>query len=187
MLNNNEIWTTVENLSNYEISSKGSIKSKLKNRIMKTWKNNSGYSQISLVDDRGITVKWLVHRLVATAFLPNPINLPYVNHKDGNKQNNEVDNLEWCTCSENILHARKTGLNPYNFPTKGRKLSGKKKSLSSYHGVSFDKNRGKWIGSLRVNGKNYKQKRFDTELEAAKHYNSLVLELGLDRPLNVIV
>lgn len=187
MLNNNEFWKTVENFSNYEISSKGQIKSKFKNRIMKTWIINSGYEIISLKDDKGMTVRWLVHRLVATAFLPNPNKLPIVNHKDGNKKNNEVDNLEWCTNSDNILHARDLGLNPYNFPTKGRKLSGKKKSLSNYHGVSFDKNRGKWIGLLRVNGKNYKQKRFDTELEAAKHYNSLVLELGLNRPLNIIV
>jgi hypothetical protein len=55
-----------------------------------------------------------VHRLVAEAFIPNPNGLPIVNHKDGNKQNNAVDNLEWCTRSENTLHSYKTGLQTTN-------------------------------------------------------------------------
>ena len=51
-----------------------------------------------------------VHRVIAETFIPNSNNLPCVNHKDGNKLNNSVDNLEWCTHSENIIHAYKTGL-----------------------------------------------------------------------------
>ena len=55
-----------------------------------------------------------VHRVIAETFIPNPNNLPCVNHKDGNKLNNSVDNLEWCTHSENTLHSYRTGLQTTN-------------------------------------------------------------------------
>lgn len=58
----------------------------------------------------GKSKKYLIHRLVAQTYLLNPNNLPCVNHKDGNKLNNDVDNLEWCDYSENMGHVSKTGL-----------------------------------------------------------------------------
>lgn len=187
MLNNNEIWVVLPNYSNYEISNKGNIKSKRQNKIMRSWRINSGYSVISLVDNNGKSTKWLVHRLVATAFIKNTLAKPLINHIDGNKLNNNATNLEWCSNSENITHARATGLNVYNYPTAGKKLSGKKHSISNYYGVSYDNARKKWIGLLCTNGRIYKQRRFTTENAAAEHYNNLVKELKLNRPLNVIV
>lgn len=65
---------------------------------------NRGYKRVTLCHD-GITTRHLVHRLVAEAFVPNPEGKPHVNHLDGNPSNNNVDNLEWCTPSENEYHS----------------------------------------------------------------------------------
>lgn len=75
---------------------------KVKSRILKLGLGTHGYYGVVLFND-GRTTK-TVHRLVAEAFIPNPNNLPDINHKDGNKLNNNVNNLEWMTRSENMLH-----------------------------------------------------------------------------------
>lgn len=69
----------------------------------------NGYLSLNLRKDGKLWHK-LVHRLVAEAFIPNPENKPQVNHKDGNKQNNSVENLEWVTSAENNDHAFRIGL-----------------------------------------------------------------------------
>lgn len=100
----------------YEISNYGNVKSLTrvtdhpysgptvrKGRLMKiniTW---AGYCRVALFKD-GKYFKYPIHRLVAIHFIPNPNEYDQVNHKDGNKQNNHVDNLEWCNASQNILH-----------------------------------------------------------------------------------
>lgn len=72
--------------------------------------NKQGYPAVDIVDDNKVIKKSLVHRLVAEAFIPNPDNLPCVNHKDGDKHNNNVDNLEWCSYKDNTQHALKNNL-----------------------------------------------------------------------------
>ena len=70
-----------------------------------------GYLSVVLSKNR-VNKTYLVHRLIALTFLPNPENKKMVNHKYGNKKNNCIENLEWCTRNENELHAKKNGLKP---------------------------------------------------------------------------
>ena len=73
-------------------------------KLLKQGKSKSGYLIVSFCVD-GVKSNHTVHRLVARAFIENELNKPQVNHKDGNKHNNNIDNLEWVTVSENGLHA----------------------------------------------------------------------------------
>lgn len=79
-------------------------------RILKASKGKDGYLKIILSDEFSNKKSFLVHRLVAIAFIENKKNKPEVNHIDGNKLNNCIDNLEWCTPKENTNHAWRIGL-----------------------------------------------------------------------------
>ena len=119
-----EIWKLIAGHNNYyEISNLGNIRSiartinlkngfqrKLKSKVLKTCLNENGYYIVN-IKNNNIPYNPKIHRLVATAFIPNPYNKLTVNHKDGNKQNNNVLNLEWATHSENIKHAYNHKLN----------------------------------------------------------------------------
>ena len=151
---------------------------------LKTYVINSGYHCLKLHGATGERKSFLLHRLVAETFLPNPENKPEVNHIDGDKGNCSVSNLEWMTSSENKLHALSTGLKVYNLPTLGIK----KGKGSKYRNVSWDKAKQCWVASVRHNKKNYFQKQFKTEEEAALHVNWILDELGLtDRPKNIVI
>lgn len=106
--NDNEIWKSIENNPQYEISNKGNVRNKNK-KILKPRDNGKGYIYVDLYK-KSTSKRYYVHRLVAQAFLPNFKNKDCVNHKDCNKQNNMVSNLEWCTKSENSRHAYKNNL-----------------------------------------------------------------------------
>ena len=111
-----EKWVNIENHPSYFISNFGRVFSKKSNKVMKNRVvSKNGYQQITLDNSQ-----LLVHRLVAQAFIPNPNNLPCVNHKDENPGNNDVRNLEWCTYKYNsnygtnpIRHSKKM-LDRYN-------------------------------------------------------------------------
>ena len=98
----------IPNYQNYEISKNGLVKNKISNNNLIGYERE--YVSVSLINNNK-SKKELVHRLVALCYLPNPNKYKLVNHKDGNKINNNVDNLEWCNNSQNVLHALDTGLN----------------------------------------------------------------------------
>ena len=103
--------------SKYAVSNKGHIMNIRSGKIIKTTVNSSGYESVQL-SEYGKRKRFLIHRLIAFVFILNPELKPYVNHKDGNKLNNTVENLEWCTAKENEKHARLTKLKDQNKPVK---------------------------------------------------------------------
>ncbi len=87
---------------NYLINKEGLVYSKKADKLKSTNKGKQGYLHLAMVNESGESKNFDLHRLVALTFIPNPNNLPQVNHKDENKINNNVNNLEWCTASQNI-------------------------------------------------------------------------------------
>lgn len=107
-----EIWKDIPGYSNYQISSKGRIWSKFKNREVFPNLTNEGYlRKMGLRADNGKIKHELVHRLVAITFIenPNPKKFNIVNHLDSNRTNNSIDNLEWTDSIGNLNHAREQG------------------------------------------------------------------------------
>lgn len=112
-----EIWKDIPDYEGlYMVSNLGRVKSLPKHYhneiILKNKNTKDGYFETALRKNN--KTKWIrTHRLVAIAFIPNLENKEQVNHKDGNKRNNNVNNLEWCTLQENKEHAIRTGLQDF--------------------------------------------------------------------------
>lgn len=109
----NEIWIPIQSENGlFSISSCARIKNNTTGKILKQSVGKTGYYQIvtKIGGRNGRNRLFRVHREYAIAFIPNPHGLPQVNHKDGNKLNNSIDNLEWCTAAYNTQHAHKLQL-----------------------------------------------------------------------------
>lgn len=180
MLNLNNIeWKQVTHI--HEVSACGGIRN-INGKYLIPWISSTGYFNIKVIFN-GIRKNVKLHRLVAEAFIPNPENKPEVNHIDGNKLNNQIHNLEWCTHKENMTHAGIVGLIKKDPRTTGKKLG----KNSKYHNVSWDNTRQKWSAGITINKKCEMRKRFNSEKEAAMYVNYLIDKMQLiDRPKNII-
>jgi hypothetical protein len=118
-----ETWKKIKGFEQYSVSTKGRVRNDLTGRF-KELSEFKGYLKTMFF--YGSVKNYLVHRLVAEAFIPNPEGKPQVNHKDGNKMNNCVDNLEWVDNKENYVHSVVKGLNSNAKRIIGRHLSGDK-------------------------------------------------------------
>ena len=117
-----EVWKDVKGFEGlYQVSDQGNVRSifteikdkngvakKHKPQILKQSMTTTGYKKVEIRNLESKRKSMKVHRLVATAFIPNPENKPFINHIDSNPINNKLSNLEWCTGSENLYHAYKT-------------------------------------------------------------------------------
>lgn len=102
-------WVDVKGFSNYEISEYG-VKNKRNGKLLKLRLQN-GYLSVKLCKDGEQKNKgYYFHRLIAIQFIPNPHNLATVNHINGNKLDNSIGNLEWCSAADNLRHGWRTGL-----------------------------------------------------------------------------
>lgn len=148
-----EIWKDIEGTDGkYQVSNLGRVKSIQGKRegFIKPEINIGGYLTVHLrVNHKNLNR--VVHRLMMKAFIPNPENKPFVNHKDGNKLNNSFENLEWCTASENRKHAYDTGLCKACPPIGEKNAQGKLKTedvLSIRVLLKYTNLRDKQIGEI---------------------------------------
>lgn len=151
-----EIWADIEGYEGlYQASNLGNIKSLLTSKLLKASVNSSGYLKVEL-HNKGKAKVFYVHRLIASTFIPNPSNKPQVNHRNGNKLCNSVDNLEWVTASENQKHAVEIGIHAEP-PFKGK--LGKSNPMSKPI-IQYDAD-GNFM------------RTWDSPMDAALHYNIL--------------
>lgn len=161
-----EIWKDVPNYEGlYQVSNLGNVKSlpkkvngkNLKEKLLTPCKNSGGYLWVKFTVNK-IEKSFSVHRLVAITFLGKSDLV--VNHKDLNKLNNCLENLEYLTLRENNHH--------YTYTLK---------KTSKFIGVMWDKNRNKWMAKIKKNGKSVHIGRFDNELEASNAYQNALKKI----------
>jgi hypothetical protein len=158
-----EEWKPIEDYENYEISNLGNVRNKKKNKLLTPQINIYGYYRITLRNN--IQKKhYFIHRLIAIAFIPNPDNLPEIDHIDRNKLNNSLDNLRWVSRNQN----------GYNINMKTQN------STSKFRGVCWDKSRNKFKVGIRLNGKSKHIGMYLTEEEGAVAYNEAIKKYNLE-------
>lgn len=182
-----EQWKDIEGYEGlYQVSSLGRIKSlkawrgnKYKSlyinveKIIKLSKEKSGYLKVVLHNKNKKQNK-RVHRLVAEAFIPNPYNYKCINHKDCNKENNNIDNLEWCTQRYNVVHAINNDLRKFEYKGKNAKY------------INYDKRNGDFYVNISMNSKKIHLGTFKT-IDEAKYVRNMFLKNNNTKLYNKIL
>jgi len=157
-----EAWSEIKGFESYEMSSFGNVKNG-RGKILKPSANATGYLQAALFWN-GKRKTLCVHKLVAEAFIENELELEHVDHIDGDKLNNNVSNLRYCTLSQNQGNRRKQT----------------KPTTSQYKGVSWNIGANKWLAQLQVKPVRKHLGLFDSEEDAAKAYDVAATEFWKD-------
>lgn len=138
------VWIKIKQNQSYSINEFGEVRNDLTGRIKRTFVNKrNGYECVDLWKDNKST-KFTIHRLLAEAFIPNPTNKPTVDHKDGNRLNNSLDNLRWATYSEqnsrfDTVGVRSQSVRVIHYKEKRRKSGGHEEWLEKDTEMYFDK------------------------------------------------
>lgn len=160
-----EEYRTVENFPLYEVSSMGNVRNKKTHTVLKGGPCQ-GYIYVTLVNDSG-RKSFRVHRLVAMAFIDNPLNKPIVDHKNNNRSDNRVENLRWVTSAEN-------GVNTKMY----------KNNTSGYKGIYYDETFQKWVVRICRGGRCVYFDMFDSAEEAVVGRIDKLKEISGDEYIN---
>jgi hypothetical protein len=156
-----EQWLTIDEFPNYQVSNFGRVRNATTNKVLSPALKAEGYMKLMIFKERGGKGSNVyVHRLVASTFIENPQNKTQIDHIDQYRQNNCVQNLRWATQSENNANARK-----------------RKNATSKYKGVSWDKDRKRWVAEICSNGKSKNLGRYTKEKDACRAYNEAAKEI----------
>ena len=174
-----EIWKPVIGYEGlYEVSSYGRVKSLCKydsrnrfreERILKLCANRLGYLKVGLSSNNK-TKKYLVHRIVAEAFIPNPNNLPIINHRDENPSNNNVDNLEWCTAKYNS-----------NYGTRNDRIRATRLRNGTSTGLSREEYSKKWYQEHKNEQDKWHKEYYQENKDKRREYNKKYYQENKDR------
>lgn len=159
---NFEHWRLINGYSNYEVSSEGRVRNNGTDRILKPGTLTQGYYFVNL-SKQGKHRNHLIHILVGDAFIPNPKHVRCIDHKNGDKTDNRLENLRRCTQSQNIMNSAK-----------------RKNASSQYKGVTWDKKANTWRAQIVCNKKISFLGYFKKEEDGARAYDRKARELFME-------